>query len=470
MFKKFIKNYWMDIVFILLISLLVPLFFYKLGQTSLVSWDEAWYAEIAKNILKTGNLFELLFNGSQYFDHPPAGFWATAVSFKIFGINNFSARAAQASFGFLSLYAIYFLGRELFSKTVGFLSAIGLCSSFWFLTRARSGNLDAGLTFLFLLTFLFAFKAAKSKNFLIPFSLSLTLLCLTKSLVPFVILPSIVLIFWNSKSIKETKFKLSLAFFIVVFGGWMCIQIIDNHVFINHYLNIGAPGVSAKTSLVDNLKLAKDYLHNGVGIWFWPGVLSIFLGLFLRQKRFYSLGLFFIVFFLPFIFSDKGQIWHLIPLHPILIISFLGFSYIFLLFLFNKYFSKNKYSKTGEFLIFIILFTITIYWGRPQINQVWQTAINVPPFISDEEILSREAGKDDQDYILDDDWVPAAVFYSGKHVQRTDSGISNLFSNKQAFILVTKQWRLDEAKIDKNQYKILKSDRDKILVLKNNEK
>ena len=36
------------VIFFLLFS---PLFFYNLGGTSLVDFDEAWYAEIARNIL-----------------------------------------------------------------------------------------------------------------------------------------------------------------------------------------------------------------------------------------------------------------------------------------------------------------------------------------------------------------------------------------------------------------------------------
>ena len=59
-----------DLILITLLFLTLPLFFYKLGQSSLVSFDEAWYASISRNILQTGDLFNLTFNGKAYYDHP----------------------------------------------------------------------------------------------------------------------------------------------------------------------------------------------------------------------------------------------------------------------------------------------------------------------------------------------------------------------------------------------------------------
>ena len=55
---------------LLLFLPLLPLFFYKLGQSSLTSYDEAWYGSIAKQIIQNGDLINLNWNGLDYIDHP----------------------------------------------------------------------------------------------------------------------------------------------------------------------------------------------------------------------------------------------------------------------------------------------------------------------------------------------------------------------------------------------------------------
>src|SRR3989338_4701430 len=102
---KFSSYKW-DVLAISLILLTAPLFFYKLGQSSLISWDEAWYGGIAANIVSTGNFWNLSFNGHDYFDHPPAGFILIALSLKILGTSDFAVRFVPALLGLLSLVVV----------------------------------------------------------------------------------------------------------------------------------------------------------------------------------------------------------------------------------------------------------------------------------------------------------------------------------------------------------------------------
>lgn len=221
---------------------------------------------------------------------------------------------------------------------------------------------------------------------------------------------------------------------------------------------IGFPGAEVKTDYLDNLKLAKEYLHNGIGKWFWPGIFGIFAGLFLRQKRFYILSTFFVIFITPFLFSNKGHIWHLIPLHPFMILAFFGFFYVVL----------EKICKK-KIIVSLIIFAIGLYFSLLQMRQIWYQFVDIPAYVSDEAILSREAEKYAQDFYIDGgDFGPSAVFYSGgKHVSKVwEGGLPELFETPKPFVLITHQWRLDKYKIEKKRYKVLKSDRDKILVIK----
>lgn len=451
--KKFLKKYIVDVICLVLILLTFPIFFHRLGQSSLVSFDEAWYGDIARNILISGNLINLSWNGGRYIDHPPAGFWLIAFSEKIFGVDAFGVRFVPAFCGLLSMIVLYLLGKELFSRGVGFASALALPSAFWFLFRARSGNLDVILTFAFLLCIYLAIKASKEKIFLLPWSISLAFLLLTKTLVPLIIIPALMVIFWKTKhSWKDFRWPGTIVCGMV--GGWFTFQIIQHPFFLSHYFGIGLPGVHIETNYLENFKLIKEYLHSGVGKWFWPGIAAVSAVFFLRQKRFLILSLFFFTFFIPFIFSAKGHIWHLIPLYPIMILSFFGVSYVIL-----KRFVKN------ECLILLFFLIIAGYVSFLQTRRSWYEFIDVPAFVSDEEVLSTEAGKYQYDFYIDGDFLPAAIFYSGKNVKQIMvDELPDLFKQEKPVLLITYQWRLDGEQISKDNYQVIKTDRDKMLI------
>jgi 4-amino-4-deoxy-L-arabinose transferase-like glycosyltransferase len=454
--KKFmIKNKW-DVFCISLLFLSLPLFFYKLGQSSLVSWDEAWYADIARNVLEKREIFKIYWYGNRFYDHPPAGFWLMAASFKFLGINEYAAMFSQALVGFLTLVVTYLLGKELFNRIVGLSSAVALVSSSWFLYRARSGNLDSFLVFFFVLSVYLAIKATKNKKFLIPFFISLLFLFLTKSVVPFTIIPALVIIFWRKSAARIKDLALYSLITVLPFALWFLLQYVSKHDFVSHYFGIGLPDVSIQSSFADNIRQIKVYLHNSIGKWFYPGILGIFLGALTFKRRFLILSVFFASFFAPFVFSDRGQIWHLIPLHPFMIISFFGFAY----------FVAKKFVKRKA-LIAILMFSICIYLSYNQARRNWYEFIDTSAYTSDEEILSKLASEYEAPFYIDGDFVPAAVFYSGKPVSQTyRGGIKPLFEEVKDFLLITNKWRLDEEGIDEDRYEIIGEDRDKVLIKK----
>lgn len=456
-FKK-TKAHLFDILAFIAAFFTAPLFFYKLGQTSLVSWDEAWYGEIARNILKTDDVINLFWNIKPFTDHPPVGFWLMALSYKLFGVNEFWTRFPSALSGVACIILLYFLGKKLFNPLVGLLSGISLSSAIWFVYRSRSGNLDIFLTMFFLLTILLALKALEDRNYLYPFIASLILLFLTKTMVPFVILPVIFFIFFKNRLYKWHDLILPVIIFLTAVGGWFVIRIIQDHSFMRNYFGIGLRGVTIKSDYLGNLNLAKEYLHSSLGKWFWGGLLTLGLSVFLKQKRFLILIIFFVVFVIPIIFSPKIQIWHLIPLSPILILAYFGFPYVFL----EKYFNRGKY----QIYVIFIVFSSVIYFN--QAKMIWYQFIDIPAFVSDEAILSKEAGKYPEKFMIDGDFVPTAIFYSGKNTvnQIQIEELAPLLKSSNDFLLITRKGSLiNNKEISGNSYKILKEDRDKVLIL-----
>lgn len=469
---NFFKKHRLDILCLGILSLTFPLFFYKLGQSSLVSWDEAWYAEIARNILKSGDIFNLTFNGKPYVDHPAMGFWLMAISFLLFGVSEFSTKLPSALAGLISIYLIFLFGKELFNRTVGLASGLALSSALWFVYRARSGNLDVFLTCFFILTLFLAIKAAQNKKYLIPLSFSLASLFLTKTLIPLTILPSLAIVFFQKGFFKNNRIKLTdliypLAFFLILTSSWFLVQFINYPGFLDRYLTIGLPGVEAKPSYLNNFQLAWGYLHNSIGKWFWPGVLSIIAGLFLLQKRFFILSTFCLVFFIPFVFSARGHIWHLIPLHPFLILSFFGLSYVLTEKFYNLIIKNRLSTKYKSVLISLPILIFSLYFSSLQIRQEWYQFIDINAYVSDEAILAKEASLYPQVLLIDDDWFPAAVFYSEKKVEKIFRGdLDAKLLGDQPFLMITNDWRINQSTASSKLYRIIKKDRDKVLILK----
>lgn len=453
------KEYLFNVFLFIFIIFISPLFFYKLGQSSLVSWDEAWHAEIARNIIKGGNIINLVWNSQPFFDHPPTGYWLMALTYKIFGINEFWTRFPSTVSAIISIILLYLLGKKLFNPLVGLSSAIALSSATWFVFRSRSGNLDIILTMFFLSSLLLAIFASENRKYFIPFAISLVFLFLTKTMVPLAAVPSLVLIFYKNRlySLKDL-IAFSLIFTIGALS-WFLFQAIQYPNFMQNFWDVGLRGAKLQSDYLSNIKLAKDYLYNSIGRWFWPSIISTALSPFLKQKKFLILTLFLISFMLPSIFSPKIQIWHLIPLSPILILSFFGFTFSFL----EMYLPKWKYH------IFAVALFFCLFLYLNQVKTMWFQFINIPPFISDEAILSKEAGKYHYKLFVDGEYRPAALFYSEKEkieqAPKRDTDFIEFFNNPENFLMITNTWRIEKLNISKEKFQILKKDRDKILIL-----
>ena len=440
---------------ILPLFLLLPLFFYKLSQSSLISWDEAWYAEISRNILKTGDFFNLVWNGTPFSDKPPGGFWLEALSFKFLGISEFSARFPSALAGFLCLIVVYLLGAKLFSKLTGYLSVIGLISAYWFLYRSRFGDLDTLLTLFYLLSVYLAILVTENKKYLYLLCISLAFLPMIKGVVfVFSIIPTLVVIFWGNKILKIKDYLIILFSNFGLFGIWFLFQYLKSPALALYHFQHSFRDSSIKSSILNNFLIFKEYLHNGIGKWFWPGVLGAILSVVTKDKRIFPILLFPVIYSVQFLFSANLEIWHLIPLYPFMILLFFG----------SMYLIGARIIRLRFFLnILIVIFTF--YVAYIQIVRMWNEFINIPAFITDDAILSKEAGKYEIPFYIDSSFEPVAVFYSEKNVKWVNSfGLPKLFSEKSPFVLIVKQSMLDNLKIDKKDYKIIKTDRDKLLI------
>ena len=143
---------------ILFVSLLC-LFFIR--NHSLIAHDESLYATRAKLILSTNNWFTPFKNPH----HKTIGsYWAIALSFKLNGINEFSARFPSYIFSCLSLLSLYKINKNLSNSKIAFLSIIVLSSTYIWFTYSHYASPDTLYIFLNLFKILKLFKFNKEIN------------------------------------------------------------------------------------------------------------------------------------------------------------------------------------------------------------------------------------------------------------------------------------------------------------------
>lgn len=163
------------------------LFFMKLGGPPLEPFDDATYADIAKNIVKTGDWLHFRWlGGATFLEKPPLQLWLIAASFKIFGQSEFAARLFSSLCGLGTILVTVLLGRELFSSnTAGLMSGCLLLSVDSFFAYSTRVMMDVPVTFFITCTLFFLYFGLKQDRFLIWlfYGVSFALAILTKSVV-----------------------------------------------------------------------------------------------------------------------------------------------------------------------------------------------------------------------------------------------------------------------------------------------
>jgi 4-amino-4-deoxy-L-arabinose transferase-like glycosyltransferase len=130
----------------IVLGLAVALFFFHLGAYGLWEPDEARYAEIAREMLASGNFIVPHLNYVAYIEKPPLLYWLTAASMRLFGVNEFAARFANAAAATAGVAAVYFFALRVFDCRRAILAAAVLATSALYALMAQVLTTDMLLT------------------------------------------------------------------------------------------------------------------------------------------------------------------------------------------------------------------------------------------------------------------------------------------------------------------------------------
>ncbi|QWE12947.1 glycosyltransferase family 39 protein [Polynucleobacter sp. AP-Titi-500A-B4] len=230
---------------LLLLLIYALLWFGTLSYRHLIPSDEGRYAEMAREMLVTGDWVTPRYNGYKYFEKPPLQVWATAAAFQVFGIGDWQARLWTALTGFLTILAIGFTGARIYNARAGWLAAAVLASSPMWVISGHFNSLDMGLS-AFLVAALCSLLLAQtahnkfsSRNWMWACWIFMALATLSKGVIGAAI-PAMVFIAysistWDWKIWTRLRLLSGLILFLVITAPWFVLVAQRNPEFLEFF-------------------------------------------------------------------------------------------------------------------------------------------------------------------------------------------------------------------------------------------
>jgi len=210
-----------------------------LGNVHLFDWDEINFAEIAREMVVSGNYGEPQINFQSFTEKPPLFFWLQAASMKVFGINEFAARFPNALLGMLVLPFLYAIGKKIKNQQFGFLFTLVYFGTILPHLYFKSGIIDPWFNF-FIFTSVYCLiqsswkKQAGESNtlMLIAGGTFLGLAILTKGPVALLVTGLTFFVYWALQ-----KFRMFISWPQLMLFGFTALLVTGLWVGINYLQN-----------------------------------------------------------------------------------------------------------------------------------------------------------------------------------------------------------------------------------------
>lgn len=91
--------------------------------------DSGLYAAISRQMVDSGDWFNLQINGQPYDQKPHLFFWLAGAGIQLFGNSNFAFKLFPFLYGILGIYFTYRLGKTIYSEIIGKIAALIVATS-----------------------------------------------------------------------------------------------------------------------------------------------------------------------------------------------------------------------------------------------------------------------------------------------------------------------------------------------------
>ena len=147
----------------IIIIALIALWASALGRVPVLDWDEANFAEIAREMVATRDWSFVKIGFEPFWEKPPLFMWLQASAFKLFGVNEFAARFPNLIVALFTFLFISFVGQKRskeFSRIWMFAYAGSFLPSFYF----RTGLIDPLFNLFIFSSIIFWFEFEKTRK------------------------------------------------------------------------------------------------------------------------------------------------------------------------------------------------------------------------------------------------------------------------------------------------------------------
>jgi 4-amino-4-deoxy-L-arabinose transferase-like glycosyltransferase len=221
--------------------------FFRLGSVGLFDVDEAVFSEATKEMVERADWITPTYNGENRYDKPILFYWLMAASYKVFGINEFSARFPSAVSGFILCLALFLFVRHFHGPREASLAAITFALSLYFVAYSHAAVTDMALalfTTLSLMSFYLSVTGEQTSKKVLWFTYGFYLFSafafLTKGLIgilfPFGVAACFLLVTGGIKNLgKLFSLKGALLFLVVSLPWYMAQLAINGQEFIQQF-------------------------------------------------------------------------------------------------------------------------------------------------------------------------------------------------------------------------------------------
>jgi len=310
-------------------------YFVKLGASSLWDANESFYAETPREMLQTGDFLAPTFNSQPRVKKPPLTYWQIALSYKLFGVRESSARLPGAFAAAGVMVFVYLTGRLLFSPRAALMSLVFIGTTTRVMLLARKLPIDIFLLFFLAGTAYFLIRGIARNSvssWLLAYAFS-ALGFLTKGPIA-VFIPLGTVVAWAAWSRSLSFRKMRLIPGVVVFS----IIALPWHVLV--YLDSGWEYI-APFLMKENLgRFFTDGMGPGRGPFYYAGIylaeffpwsilsIAAFAGLWRLRDSFnpwhslaWGFPLIWSLFVLAFFtLSRNKQEYYIAPMYPMMVL------------------------------------------------------------------------------------------------------------------------------------------------------
>lgn len=132
---------------LVLVALALWAFTYRLGAAPLLDDpNEGEYAEVAREMVETGDWISPRLNYVLFLNKPPLAYWMIGASYLAFGVDEFAARLPVALAACLIIVLVAWLGTLLFDSSTGLLAGFVLLATGGFFVETHEVRPDLFLT------------------------------------------------------------------------------------------------------------------------------------------------------------------------------------------------------------------------------------------------------------------------------------------------------------------------------------